>query len=65
MNDCFTKLYLSKYLLLKVKTIETLLRNEYYCKETLMLFDLDKDLPLLPDINMAQKYVIRHVLSNL
>jgi hypothetical protein len=65
MNNCFTKLFLSKYPSLEIKTIETLLNNGYYTKETLMLFDLNKDLPLLPDINMAQKSVLRHVLSNL
>jgi hypothetical protein len=65
MNNCFTKLFLSKYPSLEVKTIETLLNNGYLSKETLMLLDLDKDLPLLPDINMAQKSVLRHVLYNL
>jgi len=65
INNCFTKRFLSKYPSLEVKTIETLLNNGYFSKETLMLLDLDKDLPLLPDINMAQKSVLRHVLYNL
>jgi uncharacterized Zn-finger protein len=65
INNCFTKRFLSKYPSLEVKTIETLLNNGYFSKETLMLLDLDKDLPLLSDINMAQKSVLRHVLYNL
>jgi hypothetical protein len=63
-ND-FTERYLSQFPSIESNTIEVLIRNGYQNRESLEAFDLKEDLPLLPDINMAQKSLLRKYLQQL
>jgi hypothetical protein len=63
-ND-FTQQYLSQFPSIESNTIEILIRNGYQHRESLMAFDLKEDLPLLPDVNMAQKSLLRKYLQQL
>ena len=60
----FTERYLSHFATIDRQTIEVLIDNGYQSKDQLLAFDIKEDLPLLPELNMAQKSLLRKVLQH-
>ena len=57
---CFT--YLRVFIGIERSTIDTLVKNGYHSAASLRALDLDKDLPLLPNLSMGQRSILRDAL---
>ena len=62
-DNNFTEEFLKKFSDISADTIETLVKNGYQTQTSLIFLDLEKDLPNIPDISMAQISVLRYFLA--
>jgi hypothetical protein len=65
VDNNFTERYLSQFSAIDQQSIDVMVDNGYQDKDSLLAFDIKEDLPLLPDLNMAQKSLLRKALKQL
>ncbi|OTF83315.1 hypothetical protein BLA29_014083, partial [Euroglyphus maynei] len=65
IDDCFVKFFLQQAQEIEPDTIQTLIDNGYRTKLALTAMDLERDLPLIVEISLAQRSLLRRYLTAL
>lgn len=65
IEDCFVKFFLRQAQEIEPDTIQTLIDHDYRTKLSLTAMDLERDLPLIKEISLAQRSLLRRYLAAL
>ena len=65
IESTFCFMYLKVFIGIERSTIETLVKNGYYSAASLRSLNLEKDLPILPNLSMGQRSILREPFNYL
>lgn len=65
IQDCFVKFFLQQASEIHPSTIQALIDNGYHSKMSVLAMDLVHDLPLISEINLAQRSLLRKYIAAL